>query len=715
MKEKCINNYLLGEKIVETNEAVLYKALKSGSSGEEDELVYVIKEYENTEQHKGALAKERRITQEIENYASKSIVIPILEVISQNEKEYAVMQFRKNGKFLKELIAELEQQYGIGNIPLDIQLSIIEEILQSLMVLHSFEKEGDNIGYLHLDLHPGNIFLESADIKGGNVGKAKFIDFYSSVKMKDGVVEEEPENMVYMMSRYSSPEQLNRETYKYRKATDLFSVAAIFLRMLEGNLCLEDDDILSSDLRKNFKQRYENPVMEHMLLAFLECAMHNSPMYRYAEAQRMLQALEKLRECNKAYIERDYYSLFSLAYEMGIETEKLNYSKLVIEEQDQRKFQNAVIGLQKDLRTDHINVPRCKYLFQALWEVVILQEENIPNTIKFSLLNSGITCANHTGDEGVVWKLYDKLQECKDGIPIMEYLGFRSREAVMYADAYEYETAYRIVEDNIQNLECLKKLYLNMAKQNNMNSEDSVQILDLGRSYSALGTYMVYTGRKNPMEMFQKALVEFGGNIGNRMFTISHILQYAIETKDLSLYQKYEKEYFGEYQSINKGIDSVLDEKGFDKFQLLTFLKGIYTFYRNKLDRESEQKFIKMLTYEPLIRLRSHPKQLIYRYIGLLLYEIQGEVSMEVEDAFEVSMNCLREGQINVDKNINIMMCITYQTMYLYNELTEPEEENQELFKIMKEHCARSRKGFQKMGEDLKERGIKQILTYEYC
>ena len=117
------------------------------------------------------------------------------------------MQFRKNGMFLKEWIERMETTYGKGKIPMEFSLKVVEEILKSLKELHSFRKKGKEIGYLHLDLRPENIFLESVDSEKTKVENVKFINFLSALKIEDGELEA-IENKITIVSNYSAPEQL---------------------------------------------------------------------------------------------------------------------------------------------------------------------------------------------------------------------------------------------------------------------------------------------------------------------------------------------------------------------------------------------------------------------------------------------------------------------------------------------------------------------------
>ena len=142
MENNKIDRYQLADSIAQTSGATLYRATYSKDIDEEEEYFYAVKKYDHPFIEKGTLEREKKISHEIESYAPKSIVIPILDVIENEEEEYAIMQFKKNGMFLKDWIEAMETTYGKGNIPLEFLLAVVGEILASLEVLHSFWKKG---------------------------------------------------------------------------------------------------------------------------------------------------------------------------------------------------------------------------------------------------------------------------------------------------------------------------------------------------------------------------------------------------------------------------------------------------------------------------------------------------------------------------------------------------------------------------------------------
>ena len=96
------------------------------------------------------------------------------------------------------------------------------------------------------------------------------------------------------------------------------------------------------------------------------------------------------------------------------------------------------------------------YLFELLWDCLQYHEAMIPVNIKWNLLNSGVACYNHTGDNWRTKQLYEEIEKIKNNVPLMDYLGCLNRIAVMYADRYEFEKAYEIASKNVNSLETIK-------------------------------------------------------------------------------------------------------------------------------------------------------------------------------------------------------------------------------------------------------------------
>lgn len=702
MKKK-IKSYELKETIARTQNAVLHKAVKPNEYGKEEKFYYAIKEYTKNDLPKGILQREKEISDEIENCAKKSIIIPILEVIAEGEKEYAVMQFRQNGLFLSEMIEILESKYGKGEIPIAIQLEIISKILISLQELHSITIERKKSGYLHMDIHPGNIFFESADVGNGSIGIAKFIDFSSALRMNENHKAIRKEDSIAITQDYSAPEQWSFGYQSFSPATDLYAVAVIETRLFAGDMDYRDH---IGVLKKCFSNREKVSIVEEIIFEFLCCGLEYNPTYRYESAADMFDTIDKIRNSNEAYLNMDYYNLFCMAYEMIVPVEKVNVAGMDYKEQN---IQRAVSQLANDLIKNNINYSKCTYLFYCLDKFIKLYEKFVPYKIRSSLLNSGIACYNHRGESIQALRLFEELEQNKALIELDEYNSILTRIAVAYADLYRFKDARLIVERNIQILIKRKQANNRIAEEYGLRP---VKRKDLARAYSALGTYQVLTHQGNPMEMFEKAMLEFGDDEGNKRITRTHILQYAIGKKDKELYKKEIMEYVGRYKSVEEYLNFIMNKEKCNMYEVLIILKGIYTFSSDLVNDEVERILRELIDNRKLRDCFDHPIQLIYKYIALLLYKKTGKVDEDVDEAFYYSITHLERGVIDLQEPLNILMCITYQTIWLYHKIRGWDKENKELLEVMKQHSKES--NWSELYSLLIEKNsIEDILEYE--
>ena len=133
-----------------------------------------------------------QISGQIAGDTQSEVSVPILWIGHEEENgknvDYGVMQYKSGGLFLTEMERLLRGKYGgAGKIPISVVCGITIRILISLRSLHSSLRSRDLSfsGHLHLDLHPGNIFLENASLEDPGGGFVKFIDFQNARQMNE--------------------------------------------------------------------------------------------------------------------------------------------------------------------------------------------------------------------------------------------------------------------------------------------------------------------------------------------------------------------------------------------------------------------------------------------------------------------------------------------------------------------------------------------------
>lgn len=737
-----IGDYKILRTICKTKNSCLYAVENCSTAGSKDELPYVLKEMKLGESGTSTLEYEKKISQDIENSLEKSVAIPAMTVFEQDGKEYAVMHMAKNGKFLSEIIEMLEESSEEEEWKAELIFKIIDAVLISLGELHK--------KYLHLDLHPGNIFLENFDFETMTAGFAKFIDFYSAVKINEEGKGIKKEHLSFT-NGFTAPEQLNSNQVLFTASADTYAIAAITARMFLGKDFLSKTEKLDVGYSRELIYHGQNPILDILLRKFLVCGLEYSEDYRFTDAHKMRKTLSALMESIQAYKTSDYYRLFELAYSMLASRGEINVDGLKF---DGRSFSASVAALSGSLYQREPNVEKCLFIFELLWKMKEEFQTQIWSGDLISLIKSEIACYNHVGQSRKAYALFEELEGMKQQIHVLEYLSIRNRAAVFLADSYRYEEACEMMKENVAQLEKIKDTYKKVVQDLGMEAADCHQVTDLARSYSALGQYMTFlrlwnsenldksgilykTGtsesvkntrependillRGDPEAVFLKAIQEFGKQTINQNITYSHLLHYAIQRKDekgKQIFEKYRKAYFGREGNIFEQIDETLEKWEF-KYELYVLLKAIYTYYIEEVNGEFAEKIYGMLRNRKLINCKEHPIELIYRYMGLILYEYNkkrgvSSVDEYVKDAFVNAVTCMEPAQIDMEKDLTIIMCISYHSMWKFNCMIGQESRNEELIELLQEHCRRS--GWEELLEKLQQvQDLDQIFEYEY-
>ena len=774
---KKVGNYENLQRIASTDAAEIYDACDKDRMNR----VFILKKYKRSDISEVAVRREKEITQMIKQYASRSIVVPVNEtVVDDDGSTYLVMYKENAGVFLSELIAK-------GTIGLSYALKCTEEVLRSLATLHSFAGSTRRLGYLHLDLHPGNVFMENADVANESAGTAKFIDFATAVKMINGKAEDRTFPAV---SPFSAPELYMRYNTVCTMSTDLFSVAAIFYALFVGGSLPGVTDFLgstkiyekpatgpnadtarnaASEIRKRCEREGVSESVCRAVCAVMKCALNDNPVYRYQSAIDMLAAVEKIERLLQACGEKEYETIFRMEYEDMTDIDDVHPETL---EYDGRKFREAAESLEQMLKANQIDAAYTKYLFGLYWKMAEPHLLEMPGQDLTRFLNSGVAACNHTGDVILGQKIADLLAENRKSIGIEDYLNLNNRAAVFVADGYEYARATEMLEKNVAALRMVRDGYTAAGSEFGMDSEDNVRNILLARALSALATYKAIAYPETPKEeiyaLYDEAVREFGGGY-NVKITQSRRMHYEMMIKDQESFEKTCAAYFDVGDSGKPMVMGDLVEICVQKeewYGLYVLVKALYVFYLQEVkvccagtEKEIGQKqpegstlseretvpaefasgqhadgcnpegdcasrmFISGHVMEMLRKIGDgllprrnvyDPVQTIFRYLGLLEYEVCGEVNERVLDYFRAALECQKEAELDMEKPLNVYMLIAYQTVAIFGNLIGDEEGNAQLAERLRSHAEKC--GWKALGEALDNgKPVEEILVHEYA
>jgi serine/threonine protein kinase len=141
----------------------------------------------------------------------------------------------------------LAQRLTHGPMPLDQVLAIVRMVGSAIDAAHQ-------LGYVHRDLKPQNIFLIPTDVDGKLVDTAKVLDFGIS-KMRNSTTVKTQENTLLGTPQYMAPEQATGQHTAVDDRTDVFALGAIVYEMLTGKPAFSGESIPEVV----FKVVYEQP------------------------------------------------------------------------------------------------------------------------------------------------------------------------------------------------------------------------------------------------------------------------------------------------------------------------------------------------------------------------------------------------------------------------------------------------------------------------
>lgn len=643
--------YKIGEQISKGGTGTIYAAKKINNEGKADGIRYAIKEI--GEEFETIAQKEKEISQKIENESKYSVVIPILDAIHVQKKAYLIMQLKHQGMFLNEMIDEIRRETQQKSaVPFNHIKGILYAVLSSLSMLHNCILDGSGyIGFLHLDLHPGNIFMENADWKNNVYGNVKFIDLQNAMDLlPDGsVFMDRKKQPLGVTKGFCAPELMYRDFEHISVQTDLYSIASILLYMLTGNDqnhadCLNGFSLYDTDeINKIFQEMGLVPAAGIQLRRFLEKGLAGHAQNRFENTQEMLNCLEQAWQFQELYDSGNYYELYQLVFQSGLEKKHFQESSGIISE---KGFLDSVKKLDHAMRQDGYHIFECQYIFQRL-HALYKKQSDIADTETLALLySSGLAIYNHLADNRKCVEISSRLLNLKKDLTVMEWASISNRAAVTYADIFQMDKAMQILEENIANLNKIKEAYCAIALKEEMHP-GSARLADLGRSYSAYATCLAHEGTGNPMEYFEKALMEFQTGKGNDAITISHILHYAV-TREYAFFDSwYQKLTGGKHlenqDEIRVFIDS--DRKKTKGFDLWIYLKAVYIYGLQNQIECLKERILELLDNKDFYAQNPFPTAMSLKYCGLLLYKLDKEnCQFYADNALKKAMRKLENG-----------------------------------------------------------------------
>ncbi len=664
--------------ICETYNTVLYRAVKNNMN------IWILKQYKSETdiniQYEKDIVNDYLLT----NKEYGEVVIPIIEsgVDTVSNKEYIVMQYKQNGFFLNEY---LERECTLQDA-----IDICEQILKSLIILH------ENFKIAHLDLHPGNIFLEVID---SNTNMVKFIDFANSS------CEGKHNNNIKFYTEGFSALELKEALGDYK--SDLYSVSAIFYYILLGER-YSQYNIEHQRIDKLYNITGSN-ALSYLLECFLSIGLHSKTCYRFHNAREMLDDLQRIKNIYLYKNKNSYWKYFNCLYEYGVRAKNVNdkianrrrkeskvdegswngFDKFaemhILWDEYEYSDDDLKYALQKileELYSSDFDTTRLAFVYYQLLNIYMSNSGHVNNQypIKELLLTCGIRVANHTASNELfsyLEKIYKELKTEKK-LKHLSTLKTIVAMAEHYIDICDYVEAYKYYEDCIK--DCDEYIY------HNNEFDCSEYYVQKAKALSGRACLRCFDGSKNEVEIekeFREAisLFEEFGKKEDKQITVCHLLHFAIMFKNKNLYEEYVDTYFD--------VDWLYDLKS--NYSIFLGLKGYYTFGKPYICIDNIMDILKAIEQKSN---KFHPIQLIYKYLAFIIWDKDDEIDYHIfkkkgigntkEDVFkkliQKSVSCIAGAELEKESALTVLKLINYQTQAWEYKILNKTKDNNELW-----------------------------------
>jgi serine/threonine protein kinase len=226
-------------------------------------------------------------------------IVAVYDVGEDNGVPYLVMPFLK-GESL-----ETRLRRAGGPLPIPEVLYIGRQIAEGLQAI-------DQLGRIHRDIKPGNIWLEgtvgepgasATGVFRGEPGssvpgvRVKILDF-GLARAVSGDIQLTQEGLIVGSPAYMAPEQANRQPIDAR--ADLFSLGCVLYLMATATLPFEGDDPLSTLLAITNAEpeppEKRNPEVPAEVSRLILALLAKKPADRPGNAREVIERIERLRE-----------------------------------------------------------------------------------------------------------------------------------------------------------------------------------------------------------------------------------------------------------------------------------------------------------------------------------------------------------------------------------------------------------------------------------
>lgn len=305
--------------------------------------------------------------------------------------------------------------------------------------------------------------------------------------------------------------------------------------------------------------------------------------------------------------------------------------KRIIDTVNMTELIEAVRKLTQYTRSNNINQQKLLYLYERL--KMIMDKSGLNNdqikAVLYDLYDAGIVAYNHVGNPEKAGECAEKCKQYSKYISIERKLDNRNKIAVGMCDSFKYKEAEQYI---LTSYEYCEKTFGTQAE---MFGEDVAHYsVDYGIVCSQLAQIYSYMRDDKAETLFHKALGMMEKDSVNYNITKSYLLHYYLQSGEKDKYESHAKEYFGDNEDLEKQLEYLITEGSKKhnpqialKFALFVYIKGIATFYTDKLPESLVLKLadmentIEQINPDGKEQINGHPWEIIYKYLAIIAYK----------------------------------------------------------------------------------------------
>ncbi len=380
---------------------------------------------------------------------------------------------------------------------------------------------------------------------------------------------------------------------------------------------IEKDDVI--EVRNRAQKLMDQ---KNLIFAYDEVDLYFKRAWQAMEAQNYYDALKEIYQISTMDTpEAKLYQEYWIKYI----TEKIKEETLAVIQNGRipYAFSEALTELRNMYMTNALNPVREEYIFNVLSQL----KEPLEGDVRYSKLlyylnDIGVLINCHKGNLKGAEPYFKKCEKYAGAVDLEEYTRTRNRYTNTLLDYFEYESAIGVIRVT---LDLLGGLY-NLSRQKLGRGKLCFGKLEYAKTLSQAGQAAAFLRDKEALVFFDEAIELMGDDLANTKITQSYRLQYLIEAEEKEQYVDGMKAYCGEFETLAGQLLALkkMGERGDvnPSFALYLFLKGTYFYYSKE---EIEAVWSEIIEYVDSIedgRKTSHPWELIYKYLGLMLVKI---------------------------------------------------------------------------------------------